>query len=694
MDSFGKALQWIGGNVQVLRKSDTSLNKACSPLGIRRCDSYKSITDNTDVKRNGNEGNLPNKDVDVDNQCENAPIKGRTIANVLTVQTAHTNDADCSSSDINGEKLSPCIGSEPVSPFEYKTLVLIPPSQGLSGTRVAEIKPSPVSPVQPPVTLGIVRSSTTRLNEISPPCPKENEQAYEEIKNPIDIFNRRRLKAKSASFTGVENFRQKPPRVVQRTNSAALIKIPENSPANYSSPPKPEFHISISETDSEKMGDKANKYVVPENLLAANDNDKSHLSVFSALSTRNDSEDRTSISSYSSMSKSDLRLKSVSRTSISSYSSMRKSDLRLTKSVSIQDDTDSFGSRQSTSCISRSSYSTVGRTPSPCRRPDESEYVFHNDFDIGSETKKSPRKIDAILKAFRLGETNNDSRLSLFSMKSRKRFKRDKMYIQDKVAATNIPSITIETNDKNKNEIVEDVQLMEGSGQNVKASRNRTLKKRISCGELHMRSAQLELFKSNVSKPEGAVSADCDLGRVQFIVYSLNSGQTLRVSNLKATGIHRPTHCSKSTQLFATLCLKPGKYKTITSNKVVFTENPEFQQEFYFEKVSLKTMQDMRLKISIYRKDALLSFPKCIGKTYTPLTDCELHVGKPIWKILRPKTWKVCMSIITCVTLICMCSILQFTAVNFLENEQFSDAKLWESVSYVFSNHRMFIESS
>ena len=651
MDSFGKALLWIEDNVQVFRKSDSNLNKACvTPTSARRCASYNSIPNETGAcfKTDQNNSLLNNgKDkqtetgaskqsdnndsmlrTEKDLQGENVSQDRKTKGNELTVQTALANtELERSSLDNNGEKLSPCVGSEPVSPFEYKTLVVIPPSQGLSGAKVAEIKPNPVCSVQPPVALGIVRSSTTRLNEISPPCPVETDTACKEVKTHIDIFNQRRLKAKSVSFTGVENFKQKPPKIIQRTNSAALIKIPENNTMtdNHSGLLKPEFNIRKTVSDSEAMGDIDNRYTVPENRLGTIDNYKSYLSVYSATSTKRDSEDRTSLSSYASM---------------------RRSNVML-KSVSTHDDALSMVSRKSSSGATRSSYGVDGRSPSPRHKSQTNDFIdlFRDDSYKTVEVKKSPRKIEAIMKAFGRGNySNNESRLSLFSMKSRKRFKRDKMYRQDKASISNSPQLTFELYDDSENKGAEDVISTDAIEGNENKRKIGTLKKQISFSELHMRSAQLQLFKNNVSKPDFAAFADDDLGRIQFIVLYLNSNQTLRVSNLKAIGIQRPAQCSKSTQLFAKLGLKPGKFKTISSNKIPYADNPEFQQEFDFSKVTFKAEQCVRLKISIYKKDAFLSFPKCIGKTYAPLENCDLHVGKPMWKILRPKSWKVCMS--------------------------------------------------
>ena len=654
MDSLGKALEWIGNNVQVLGKSDSNLNTSGpSPAGRRRCESYNSRptekVNEDDVASNMNQDNgclhrddgrtiLSKKGIDY--RIDDTSNKRKTKADGLKIENPSSCSIYSSLTDNNDEKQSSYESNKPVSPFEYKTLVVIPVIPNLPGAKVAEIKPNPAWSVEPPVTLGIVRSSTTRLNEISPPCAGETAKAGEGIKNPVDILNRRRLKEKSESFTGIENFRQKRPNVFKRTNSAALIKVPETSTAYHSSLLAPNNHIRKTLSDSGALQDTDYRSIVPVNRLASTDS-KSYLSVGSSTPGTRDSEDKSGFESEVN-----------NRTSVSSYSSLRKSDTRLQidrpsieyKNKSTNNSTGSRRPSVFTLTGSRISSSGVGgRSVPPCFKTDESEHSFGFYYDIISETETHPRKIDAIIKAFKYKTTNTGSRLSLFSLKNDKRFKRDKIYRQDlldEVAAARTPQIKSCKTNNDTDECMKDVNATETTiEQNVTISKQDMLKKQMSFSEHQMRSAQLELFKKYVSETDS--EAVCDLGRIQFIVYFLNSSHTLRVSDLKATGLHRPQNCAKSTQLFATICLKSDKRKKVTSKKVAFTDKPEFHEDFDFRHFSLRPEQDVRLKITIYRKDALFSLPKFIGRTYTALADCDLHVGKPIWRTLRPKTGKV-----------------------------------------------------
>lgn len=148
-----------------------------------------------------------------------------------------------------------------------------------------------------------------------------------------------------------------------------------------------------------------------------------------------------------------------------------------------------------------------------------------------------------------------------------------------------------------------------------------------------MRTAQLELYKSYILKDQNKPN---DLGAIQFIMYYSDSNRTFTVTALKVSGIQRPLKCTKSTCLFASVSLKPGK--TFSTKKVKFADEIEFLEIFEFPNIFDRDIQDMHLKIAVYRKDAMLSFPKFIGKAYVSLTEYDLNVGKAVWKALKPKS--------------------------------------------------------
>ena len=130
-------------------------------------------------------------------------------------------------------------------------------------------------------------------------------------------------------------------------------------------------------------------------------------------------------------------------------------------------------------------------------------------------------------------------------------------------------------------------------------------------------------------------------GKLLVAIQYFNPSAMFRVSLIKASNIQTTSKSSKSASIFAKVCLKPGKYKTKCSKKVIYSENPEIFEDFDFCNISFVDLLEMHLKIALYRKDGLLSFPKLIGETCISIINYDVSFGRPFWKTLRVLPFKV-----------------------------------------------------
>ena len=582
-----------------------------------------------------------------------------------------------------------------LSPFDFTTLVVI---QDIPGTKIAEVKPSPIGLVSPPVATGIVRSSTSRLNELSPPCTGETgstNTGSEGEKRLQGRFSRRFLEEKSDSFKGIENFKQKRPKVLKRAYSARLMNVPEGNNDCLVVPA--DVRKSMSHSDGLGISNISDRLGI------------SHTSMCSTHSCRTSSQSMSSQTSYDMetpvivsqeehkkstehcyiQTTSDVNLddttpgkeekKTLEDVSenirLTHYRGGRISEPIVSKSSTVQTQIHAqkieYDTNRSSKTVSRSvstsdmnvskyQMMTHTRNPNKQRRilrkgcncsnstSNMQTLTYHiisgtEDVDAvkSASIKQSPDRATCDTKNW-LGRINpklENNKSLIKTLMENTTLKDIKHHDYERTSASDTMALAQD----NATMMHAETSIEEEEQWTLKQLRERrkALQKSLSYNEHNMRRAHLQLFKDNTSRNQ---NVSISRGQIQFSMQYYNPSMTFRVTLMKASDIELSTKSSKSTTLFAKVSLKPGKYKKTFSKKVIFSENPEFFEDFDFPNMHIGELLDMHLKISLFKKDGVLSFPKLIGEAYTSMINYDVYFGKTLWKTLRAPSNRVCAS--------------------------------------------------
>lgn len=613
MNIFCQALQWVSDSVSHYRNLSTHLETACnSPASIERSGTYYGSRNMAKLDSRFTEKAMTNDQHNKDG----SEISNKDKPTEKILEEVHS-EPKCSVTDESFSRPTSEKRKTSVSPFDFKTLVVVPVIPDLPGAKIAEIKPNPAGQKNAPVVLGIVRSSTGRFNEISPPC----QGVSNTLTKPMDRFNRRMLKEKSESFAGIENFRQKRPEEVPKLNSDRDINIIQISFDGLFLPAH-SMDIRKAASDSKTLHDIKDTFTMP------GIDTESSLSIFPSSSVKLDNECKPSFDKHETLSVTGqnlimrksaevLQTNKVPLVIESHYDSLQSSEMpendsmkKYSRLQKLRPKNEEIEKLRSKICTRRHS------TPNAYA-------VRDNHLGTLSEVMANTRKIDTYTE-FRKAKYR-DSRLSLFSLPTGKRCELDQAPEKTSKSSSTCLMKTPEKTDANE-------LTSPSTGKKGKE----TVIKRMSLTEHQMRTAQIALYRNFIS-----VDKTNELGRIQFIIHYSEFSRMLTVTALKVSGIQRPKKCSC---IFATVNLKAGErsLKTQSTKKTKFSDNLEFLEAFEFPNFLSERIQDMTLKIVVYSKQSFFSFPKFIGQTYASLNDFDLNVGKPVWKILRPKAWKVC----------------------------------------------------
>ena len=767
MESLGNFIGYLGEKIHIWGKSDSNLETAGDPtLSSRQkasqydtrpeigCENTAMITD-TESSRRGACESRSNEDVD-------EAAKDSLKSNILKALHIKGSSTSLNRSPTSGiRSRSSDNGSNPtsVSPFDFKTLVVIP---DMSGTKITEVKPNPFGPVSPPVATGIVMSSTTRLNELSPPCTGNTFGQAE--RTSFEKFNGRRLKTKSESFTGIENFKQRKQKVLKRANSDRLMKVPEcNDFLNLPT----DVRRAVSDSDALQENDNCAMFTMPKTNMSATSSSstctrfQSKISLASrdeesedgiirsamlkpmtdsnnSFKSKGNSNETTFNYNYKLTNQSANKLYSTATSAESAeklhaetndlYTVNKSAEKEYAKADPLNDEVESAENLYDTSIIHDSRHS-VGKLNSKAvdpiyhskNLPDNFNAKYVDPICSSSSTGKLPiqtvhhtsssksagcrsvkaacpnQSTDDLVETpmatrptycprtdsrtfFESGRTSRCERkkTSQGDFKTERRsssstsdvhdvktFKTpDKGLMVDKSCCfERTPTVKHPTkksasqHDLDSTSTVRERSAAEPSicgtlpavtnmdeidqqAIDIIQTRKRLLHMQMSQSEHKIRRAQIQLNRSDL--PDRQAVSDSS-GRIQFgIQYDQNSF-TFRVSVARADGIKKLKKISKSTTLFVKVTLKPGRYRKEKSKKVVFSENPDFFEDFEFPGIYIDDLIEMHLKLAVYRKDGFFSIPKLIGETYTSLINYDVYVGKTIWRMLRMPRRRVCI---------------------------------------------------
>ena len=586
--------------------------------------------------------------------------------------------------------------SRSASSFEFTKLVVIP---DMPGTKIVELKPHPIFAVDPPVATGIVRSSTSRLNILSPSSSSEvNFTVSEGEKRLKARFSKRLLSEKSVSFTGIENFRQKKPRTLKRSYSAKLMQVPEVSDDSPSL-------LSIHKDDRKVVSDcgplettcyNDSEAFTVGGIFSRNTSTTSLRSVFSNTTQNSESSENVLHGRRNSSIEGGRRNSSTEGADFKQVTGPRPSELvSLNPSwskgmhLSEQFSTTELHRRLEVEQIDRASLSSQNQSrntesesdvnskvPSIANTASETDVTtlqndsggmdafskqtnvleIHSDMSIikslASSTKclneEEPAAAHSITCTTEM-KTDTANWFKILQQKLEKeRMDRIKESLERRIAKdieeqNKLSAAASSAIDQFK-DIATDLlsyereEYQEQWTLEMTRKRESTLKRSLSANYFTVQRAQLQ---SEHSKPFSIASMFHACGKIQFSMHYNNPNRTFRVTLIKACDLVMSSKSLSSTKLFAKVLLIPGKYKKRYSKKVAYSGSPEFNETFDFPNMDICDLVDMSLRITLHRKGRLLSSSKRIGETYTSIKNYDVYFGKTIWKSLRTSSDEV-----------------------------------------------------
>ena len=159
-------------------------------------------------------------------------------------------------------------------------------------------------------------------------------------------------------------------------------------------------------------------------------------------------------------------------------------------------------------------------------------------------------------------------------------------------------------------------------------------------------SPQLNELKTNVSESLKNGTKPPDLqychylvqhGELKFSFQYLARSRHLKVTLIRSENLGGEGKVDGNINAYAKLYLLPGKLQKQTSETIKHTRKPVFEQEFYFQSLSLEQLHAMTLRIKIFHKGHNLRLPEFIGKVDVNLDNYDLLTENRMWKDLDIK---------------------------------------------------------
>lgn len=126
-------------------------------------------------------------------------------------------------------------------------------------------------------------------------------------------------------------------------------------------------------------------------------------------------------------------------------------------------------------------------------------------------------------------------------------------------------------------------------------------------------------------------------GELKFAFQYLASSKQFKVTLIKAENLGGHSKTDQNCNSYAKLCLIPGKLQKQTSEIVKHTRNPFFNQEFYFQSLTVDQLHALTLRIKLFHKGHNLKLPDFIGEVNICLESYDLLTENRMWKDLDHK---------------------------------------------------------
>ncbi|KAK3579838.1 hypothetical protein CHS0354_007354 [Potamilus streckersoni] len=126
-------------------------------------------------------------------------------------------------------------------------------------------------------------------------------------------------------------------------------------------------------------------------------------------------------------------------------------------------------------------------------------------------------------------------------------------------------------------------------------------------------------------------------GELKFSFQYLAASKQLKVCLIRAENLGGESKTDLNMNSFAKLYLMPEKVQKQSGSVVKRTKNPNFNQEFYFQQLTLDELHNMVLRIKLFNKSHNLKMAEFIGEVTMPLDSYDLLQENRIWKDLETK---------------------------------------------------------
>lgn len=123
-------------------------------------------------------------------------------------------------------------------------------------------------------------------------------------------------------------------------------------------------------------------------------------------------------------------------------------------------------------------------------------------------------------------------------------------------------------------------------------------------------------------------------GELKFAFQYLATTKQLKLTLIKAENIGGSDKKGSHLNPYAKVYLMPGKLQKQTSELFKNTQEPIFNQSFFFQGLSLKQLHAMTLRINIFHKSYNLRPPELIGRTDLELDNYDLLTENRMWREL------------------------------------------------------------
>ena len=141
----------------------------------------------------------------------------------------------------------------------------------------------------------------------------------------------------------------------------------------------------------------------------------------------------------------------------------------------------------------------------------------------------------------------------------------------------------------------------------------------------------------NTSKSPITCEFLAEHGELKFAFQFLAASKVLKVTLIKAEHLGGHGKTDFNLNPYAKLYLIPGKIQKQASEVHKHTRNPVFNQEFYFQGLSLQQLHSLSLRIKLFHRAHNLRLAEFIGKVDLELDSFDLLTENRMWKDLDGK---------------------------------------------------------